>query len=221
MTNPERERIERIERLVLLQLAYGPNPGYERSWRERVDDLIGKIEVARCQERSGGVEQMLPSVAPAQRDGLQQENDTLRAIIAKGPMDCVYCGLPATDMSKCASGFPGCARADDMLGDPRPAMPPPVAPAQTEATFPQPSRNDGGVPCGECHLRAGETCDVCGAEQSGGGADAAASRPSLAAQAEAVELADQRTNIGEMEEDAGALSAAAETLRQCWGWWRT
>ena len=46
-------------------------------------------------------------------------------------------------------------------------------PAQGEAPFPQPSRNDGGVPCGECHLRAGETCDVCGAEQGGGGATVA------------------------------------------------
>lgn len=29
--------------------------------------------------------------------------------------------------------------------------------------FPQPRRNDGGEPCGECHLRAGERCDICGA----------------------------------------------------------
>lgn len=29
--------------------------------------------------------------------------------------------------------------------------------------FPQPQRNDGGRPCGECHLQPGETCDVCGA----------------------------------------------------------
>lgn len=27
--------------------------------------------------------------------------------------------------------------------------------------FPQPRKNPGGVPCGECHLQPGETCDVC------------------------------------------------------------
>jgi hypothetical protein len=32
-----------------------------------------------------------------------------------------------------------------------------------EEPFPQPRRNDGGEPCGECHLQPGETCDVCGA----------------------------------------------------------
>lgn len=30
--------------------------------------------------------------------------------------------------------------------------------------FPQPSRKDGGEPCGECHLQPGETCDICGAK---------------------------------------------------------
>lgn len=29
--------------------------------------------------------------------------------------------------------------------------------------FPQPQRRDGKPPCGECHLRPGETCDICGA----------------------------------------------------------
>ena len=32
-----------------------------------------------------------------------------------------------------------------------------------EEPFPQPSRKDGGEPCGECHIQAGETCDICGA----------------------------------------------------------
>lgn len=50
---------------------------------------------------------------------LQRENDILRAIIAKGPMDCIYCGLPAKDIAKCQSGFPGCGRGDDMMCDPR------------------------------------------------------------------------------------------------------
>lgn len=29
--------------------------------------------------------------------------------------------------------------------------------------FPQPRRQDGDAPCGECHLHPGETCDICGA----------------------------------------------------------
>lgn len=29
--------------------------------------------------------------------------------------------------------------------------------------FPRPQRRDGKKPCGECHLQAGETCDICGA----------------------------------------------------------
>ena len=29
--------------------------------------------------------------------------------------------------------------------------------------FPAPQRNDGGQPCGECHIQPGETCDICGA----------------------------------------------------------
>jgi len=32
--------------------------------------------------------------------------------------------------------------------------------------FPQPSRKDGKEPCGECHIKPGEKCDICGAAQS-------------------------------------------------------
>lgn len=50
---------------------------------------------------------------------LRAENDKLRAILATSNEPCVYCGLRAEDMAKCASGFPGCGRADDMmLADP-------------------------------------------------------------------------------------------------------
>lgn len=37
------------------------------------------------------------------------------------------------------------------------------APDPFQTTLPQPRRNDGGEPCGECHVKAGETCDICGA----------------------------------------------------------
>ena len=79
-------------------------------------------------EQAGGAANAATGRSPMD---LQRENDTLRAMIAKGPMDCVYCGLPAADMNKCASGFPGCGRADDMMADPRPEPP---APAQAEAS---------------------------------------------------------------------------------------
>ncbi len=35
----------------------------------------------------------------------------------------------------------------------------------TTEPFPQPQRNDGGTPCSECHIKDGETCDICGAIQ--------------------------------------------------------
>lgn len=46
---------------------------------------------------------------------LRKENNILRTLAANGNADCPYCGLPAADMAQCKSGFPGCARADDML----------------------------------------------------------------------------------------------------------
>jgi hypothetical protein len=49
---------------------------------------------------------------------LEEDNDKLRYLLAKSKADCPYCGLSAEDLSKCAHGFPGCSRADDlMLGD--------------------------------------------------------------------------------------------------------
>jgi hypothetical protein len=56
-------------------------------------------------------------VTKAQRenDRLQAENDQLRCLIAKSDMDCIYCGLPKARMAWCASGFPGCGRADDLI----------------------------------------------------------------------------------------------------------
>ena len=45
---------------------------------------------------------------------LREENDKMRALLAYGSDPCVYCGLPKDDMARCAHGFPGCGRADDM-----------------------------------------------------------------------------------------------------------
>jgi hypothetical protein len=61
-----------------------------------------------------------PFVPPYQVtiDALRDENTRLRAALANSDQPCVYCSLSAEDMSKCASGFPGCARADDAVGCP-------------------------------------------------------------------------------------------------------
>lgn len=45
---------------------------------------------------------------------LAAENDRMRALLAYGSDPCVYCRLPKAEMAKCAHGFPGCGRADDM-----------------------------------------------------------------------------------------------------------
>jgi len=44
---------------------------------------------------------------------LRAENSTIKSVLSLVPGKCIYCGLE--DWSKCPSGFPGCARADDML----------------------------------------------------------------------------------------------------------
>lgn len=46
-------------------------------------------------------------------DTLIKENNALKRILARSAEPCIYCKLSAADMNKCASGFPGCARADD------------------------------------------------------------------------------------------------------------
>lgn len=47
-------------------------------------------------------------------DRLQKENNTVRDLLARSDIPCVYCGLSKADMSKCVHGFPGCSRADDL-----------------------------------------------------------------------------------------------------------
>lgn len=49
---------------------------------------------------------------------LEAENAHLRAALAMSKDPCLYCQLSKDDMAKCKSGFPGCARADDMMGCP-------------------------------------------------------------------------------------------------------
>lgn len=54
----------------------------------------------------------------AEHRALLAENAALRSALANSPGACVYCQLPANEMNRCASGFPGCGRADDMQGCP-------------------------------------------------------------------------------------------------------
>ena len=49
---------------------------------------------------------------------ITEENTRLRAALANSPGACHYCQLPKDEWSKCRSGFPGCARADDAFGCP-------------------------------------------------------------------------------------------------------
>lgn len=44
---------------------------------------------------------------------LRAENEILRGLLPRLGAPCPYCGL--TEMGKCASGFPGCAYADDLM----------------------------------------------------------------------------------------------------------
>ena len=45
---------------------------------------------------------------------LQDENSLLRALLAWGSDPCIHCSLASCDMARCAKGFPGCWRSEDM-----------------------------------------------------------------------------------------------------------
>ena len=51
----------------------------------------------------------------AEVERLREEADKLRVLLATSNANCAFCGLPAAEMAKCASDFPGCSRADDMI----------------------------------------------------------------------------------------------------------
>lgn len=48
----------------------------------------------------------------------KEHRDFISHFLAASALPCIYCGLPAADMTKCSHGFPGCGRADDMMLDP-------------------------------------------------------------------------------------------------------
>lgn len=46
------------------------------------------------------------------------EDRRFRAGVGMSANPCIYCRLPADEIAKCRSGFPGCARMDDRMGCP-------------------------------------------------------------------------------------------------------
>lgn len=69
-------------------------------------------EIVRLEARSEALEKERDALR-AEVAKLKAENSTLRTLVAVQQSPCIYCGL--TEMAKCASGFPGCARADDLI----------------------------------------------------------------------------------------------------------
>ena len=81
---------------------------------DKVDRLQALVESAN--ERNGAM--MWTSDHEKILARFKDENDKLRGLLAQGKGDCVYCGLPAADISKCPHGFPGCSRMDDIVNAP-------------------------------------------------------------------------------------------------------
>lgn len=84
-----------------------PTDQLETAW-EQIDRLKAELQEAYMDaggERLGHLEEVGP---------LRVENDKLRRLLAKSGQPCAYCNLPADEITKCASGFPGCARMDDI-----------------------------------------------------------------------------------------------------------
>lgn len=75
-----------------------------------MDELIAKLPKDPLQELISNLNEQIIA--------LETENRVLRGVIANADLPCMYCGLSKADMGKCAFGFPGCGRGDDMANDP-------------------------------------------------------------------------------------------------------
>lgn len=73
----------------------------------------------------------------------------LKAVRAHHAYTRDHIGQPGCEVRKVAAEYT--QTLDDVLD------------AFSACSFPQPRRQDGKEPCGECRLPAGETCDICGA----------------------------------------------------------
>ena len=118
-------------------------------------------------------------------DEAQEVLALLKGIAADDVERCLACGEPLLDDDMVHDNYEGGTLHDECAGqstegfvnmedgaplgagEPRPApwrwgdrlMPKTCA----DEPLPKPFRNDGGEPCGECHLMSGEVCDICGA----------------------------------------------------------
>lgn len=79
-----------------------------------LERALRAIDEGDCEHRSHVVVPWVVKAADRIAE-LEIENTKLRKLLADSPADCPYCGLSKADMARCASGFPGCGRADDML----------------------------------------------------------------------------------------------------------
>lgn len=79
----------------------------------RVSELLAanNVEVERRREAEKRADQYAEQIGAS-----VGENTKLRAALAVSKDPCVYCQLPEEEMAKCRSGFPGCARMDDITG---------------------------------------------------------------------------------------------------------
>lgn len=75
------------------------------------DGMIGHAE--QCDAAASALTSQSLSLSEA-----RAENERLRAALAQSDLPCAYCSLPKDEWAKCASGFPGCDRADDAMGCP-------------------------------------------------------------------------------------------------------
>jgi len=103
------------------------NPGYEHCANlcTRLEGHKSDYPVAMMQSEWADVIAATMNAFPAllayvrelerERDAARKENDFMRLRLAESDKACAYCDLPKAEMGRCASGFPGCARADDLF----------------------------------------------------------------------------------------------------------
>ena len=82
---------------------------------ERLNELKEPLDVSQFGLPATECRELISEVERLQK--VEAENIQLRAILANSDRPCIYCSLPANDMSKCVHGFPGCGRGDDMLSE--------------------------------------------------------------------------------------------------------
>lgn len=87
-----------------------------------MSDIVERLNSGASTSRHYGLHlrkyQELCNEAASELSHLKAENERLRATLANSKSPCAYCDLPADEWAKCKFGFPGCGRADDVVGCP-------------------------------------------------------------------------------------------------------